>query len=170
MSWCLATSIVPWKSLSLSKWPTGRLVLLSRNVSGAVIQQEQSGCIEADSSSGSFFQIHFNDKLLFQTHDGLSPPPSHMLYLGKQAQRPSISNPTRRPDNGHSSYSAMIIRLIKKAIRRRCDQKGELLQAEWATESREKAEDGKRGLHQRSRVIKHCPSLTRSGFRLPCIT
>lgn len=74
----------------------------------------------------AFFQIHFHDKLLFQTHDGLSPL-SHMLHLGKQARPSSVSNPTRHPDNGHSSYSVIIIWLIKKAISRLCDPKGELL-------------------------------------------
>lgn len=95
--------------------------------------------------------------------------PSHMLYLGKQARRPSVSNPTRRPDNGHSSYSAIITQLIKKAVSLLC-VKEELLQAEWATECRGKAEAGKFGLHQRSRVIKQQPTLTRSGLRLPYIT
>lgn len=64
---------------------TSRLVFFSGNISGTVIQQEQNGCIEADSLSGSYFQIHFHDKHLFQTHHALSP--SHMLDLGKQLQR-----------------------------------------------------------------------------------
>lgn len=106
----------------------------------------------------------------FRRMMGCRRRPSLVLYLGKQARWPSVSNPTRRPDNGHSSYSAIIIQLIKKAISHLCGQNGELLQAEWATEGREKAGAGKLGLHQRSCEIKQRPSLTRSGFRLPCIT
>lgn len=108
MSSCRQTSNVPWKSLSVSKWPTGSLVFLSGNISGAVIQQEQPGCIKADGLSGSFFQIHFHDRFYFRHMMGCRCCPRNMLYLGKQARRPSVSNTTRCPDNGHSSYSEII--------------------------------------------------------------
>lgn len=35
--------------------------------------RDQPGCIEADSLSGSYFQIYFHDKHLFQTHHVPSP-------------------------------------------------------------------------------------------------
>lgn len=57
---------------------TGRLVFFSGNISGTVIQQEQPGCIGADSLSGSYFPNHFHDKLFIPDTSG-AVAESHVL-------------------------------------------------------------------------------------------
>lgn len=57
---------------------TGRLVFFPGNISGTVIQQEQPGCIGADSLSGSYFQNHFHDKLFIPDTSG-AVAESHVL-------------------------------------------------------------------------------------------
>lgn len=58
------------KVLGCQQASTGRLVFFSGNISGTVIQQEQPGCIGADSLSGSYFQNHFHDKLFIPDTSG----------------------------------------------------------------------------------------------------
>lgn len=151
---------------------TGRLVFFSGKISGTVIQQERPGCIEADSLSGSYFQIHFHDKHLFQIHHGLSP----------LSESHAISGKTTSAAHCIDTWQWALILLHgnktanKKPISHLCGQSW------WETQTcaggiRGRATGNAKKVQKLANVassmggmIKHGPSMTWSGFRLPCIT